>query len=299
MNRLSPQKQETAIHMLLEGCSIRSTERMTGIHRDAIMRLMVRAGCHCDELSRQHIRGFRPSVVEVDEAWPFVAKKDKRLTSADPETVGSQWIFIAMDRDPKLRPAFALGKRTTEVVHRLMSRLQKRITGRPRIVTDALDAYIDAVERVFGADVDYTQMTKEFGNGTAWVQPYLVIGRMDRRDVSTRLHGVVHPPPGLEYTGIIVTGFTGFLHLPISVAMAFKLPLNGLTAVTLADGKVFNKLTAQAIPTLDGRSVMGIVVLEFSNTQILVGMEFLRQFERGLLLTRKQAFLFPEKKSSP
>ena len=140
MNRLPPQKQETAIHMLLEGCSIRSVERLTGIHRDTIMRLMVRAGRHCDELSRQHIRGFRPSVVEVDEAWSFVAKKDKRLTPKDPETVGSQWIFIAMDRDTKLVPAFALGKRNTEVAHRLMSRLQKRIVGRPKIVTDALDA---------------------------------------------------------------------------------------------------------------------------------------------------------------
>ena len=140
MNRLSPQKQESAIHMLLEGCSIRSVERMTGIHRDIIMRLMVRARHHCDELSRKHIRGFRPSVVEIDEAWSYVAKKDKRLKSTDSETVGSQWIFIAMDPDTKLIPAFALGKRTTEVAHRLMSRLQKRITGRPKIVTDALEA---------------------------------------------------------------------------------------------------------------------------------------------------------------
>ena len=117
--------------MLLEGCSIRSVERLTGIHRDTIMRLMVRTGQHCDELSRKHIRGFRPSVVQVDEAWSFVAKKDKHVTSTDPETVGSQWIFIAMDRDTKLIPAFALGKRTTEVAHRLMCRLQERTIGRP------------------------------------------------------------------------------------------------------------------------------------------------------------------------
>ena len=187
MNRLPPERQKTAIHMLLEGCSIRSVERLTGIHRDTIMRLMVRTGRHCDELSRKHIRGFRPSVVQVDEAWSFVAKKDKRVTSADPETVGSQWIFIAMDRDSKLIPAFALGKRTTKVAHRLMCRLQERIIGRPKIVTDALEAYIDAVERVFGADVDYTQMTKEFGHGTAWIKPYPIMGRMERLDVSTSL----------------------------------------------------------------------------------------------------------------
>lgn len=187
MNRLSPEKQEIAIHMLLEGNSIRSVERLTGIHRDTIMRLLVRTGQHCDELSRKHIRGFRPSVVEVDEAWSYVRKKDKRVTSGDPDTVGSQWIFIAMDRDSKLVPAFALGKHTTEVAHRLMCRLQERIVGRPKIVTDALDAYIEAVERVFGADVDYTQMTKEFGHGTAWIKPYPIMGEMERKDVSTSL----------------------------------------------------------------------------------------------------------------
>ena len=61
MNRLSPQKQKIAIHMLLEGCSIRSVERLTGIHRDTIMRLMVRTGQHCDELSREaHSAASRP-----------------------------------------------------------------------------------------------------------------------------------------------------------------------------------------------------------------------------------------------
>ena len=74
MNRLSPQKQNIVIHMLLEGCSIRSVERLTGIHRDTITRLMVRTGQHCDELSQEHISGFSPSVVEVDEAWSYVAK---------------------------------------------------------------------------------------------------------------------------------------------------------------------------------------------------------------------------------
>ena len=43
------------------------------------------------------------------------------------------------------------------------------------------------MERVFGADVDYTQMTKEFGHGTAWIKPYPIMGRMERKDVSTSL----------------------------------------------------------------------------------------------------------------
>ena len=42
MNKLSLDKRTAAISALVEGCSIRSVERMTGVHRDTIMRLMVR-----------------------------------------------------------------------------------------------------------------------------------------------------------------------------------------------------------------------------------------------------------------
>ena len=161
MNLLPRPKQEFVIHLLLEGCSIRSTERLTGVHRDTIMRLMVRAGRHCDRLMNVHICNVLPSVIEVDEAWAFVGKKDRRLSPSersDPE-VGSQWIFIAMCRDSKLIPAFALGKRTTEVA-------------------DALKAYLEAVEHAFGSGVDYTMMTKEFRDGTAFVRSLPVQGRL-------------------------------------------------------------------------------------------------------------------------
>ncbi|MGB8061236.1 MAG: helix-turn-helix domain-containing protein, partial [Candidatus Sulfotelmatobacter sp.] len=50
MNTLSPAQKETVLTALLEGNSIRATERMTGIHRDTIMRLAVSAGEHCAAL---------------------------------------------------------------------------------------------------------------------------------------------------------------------------------------------------------------------------------------------------------
>lgn len=42
MYTLNADTQELAIRLLSEGNSIRSTERITGAHRDTIMRLMVR-----------------------------------------------------------------------------------------------------------------------------------------------------------------------------------------------------------------------------------------------------------------
>ena len=188
MNRLPRKQQEAVIHLLLEGCSLRSAARLTGVHRDTIARLMVRAGEHCDRIAEDLIRDFQPSVLEIDEAWAYVGKKDKRIQfNEDPSAIGSQWIFIAMCRDSKLVPAFAVGKRTMEVAHRLMNRLSSRIHGRPRIVTDALEAYQEAVELSFGSEVDYTKMTKEFGDGTSWIKPIHVQGRIPKPQVSTSL----------------------------------------------------------------------------------------------------------------
>ncbi len=187
MNLLPQPKQELVIHLLLEGSSIRSTERLTGVHRDTIMRLMVRAGLHCQELMNAHIRNLPPSVIEVDEAWSYVGKKDGHLSPAersDPE-VGSQWIFVAMCRESKLIPAFALGKRTTEVAEDLMGQLSRRLRGRPRMVTDAFGPYLQAVDRTFGSEVDYTMMTKEFRDGTAFVRSLRIQGKLPDEEVST------------------------------------------------------------------------------------------------------------------
>lgn len=44
MNVLPTEKKIAAIAALTEGVSIRATERLTGIHRDTIMRLGVKIG---------------------------------------------------------------------------------------------------------------------------------------------------------------------------------------------------------------------------------------------------------------
>jgi len=50
MNKLKPEKQETVIRCLVDGSSVRATERIAGVHRDTILRLMVRVGNGCEKL---------------------------------------------------------------------------------------------------------------------------------------------------------------------------------------------------------------------------------------------------------
>ena len=57
-NHLNKDKQIAVIAALAEGSSIRSIERMTGVHRDTIMRLGVRIGQGCAKVLDQKMRGL-------------------------------------------------------------------------------------------------------------------------------------------------------------------------------------------------------------------------------------------------
>jgi hypothetical protein len=59
MHRLAPEKKLAVIASLLEGSSVRSTERMTGVYRDTICRLLVETGENCAALLDYHMRDVR------------------------------------------------------------------------------------------------------------------------------------------------------------------------------------------------------------------------------------------------
>lgn len=74
-NVLPRAKKVAIIKALVEGCSIRSVERMTGVHRDTIMRLMVKVGEAYDALMDRLMVDLPCLEIEVDEIWGYVAKK--------------------------------------------------------------------------------------------------------------------------------------------------------------------------------------------------------------------------------
>lgn len=163
MNRLKPEKQEAVIRALVEGSSIRSVERMAGVHRDTIMRLMVGVGDGCQVLLNDLMRNLGCRRIEVDEVWCYVGKKQRHVTDADDlNAVGDFWTWVAMDAETKLVPSFVVGKRDGETAIRFMGDLASRLKNRVQLSSDALRAYVEAVERAFGADVDYAQIVKSY-----------------------------------------------------------------------------------------------------------------------------------------
>ena len=163
-NVLSLEKQITAIGALAEGCSIRSIERMTGIHRDTIMRLGVRVGEGCKRLMDQKLRNLDSRVIEVDEVWGFIGMKERtaKLTQAGND-MGDVWTWIALDAETKLVPTFAVGGRNQAMADVFIEDLAARLAHRVQISSDALAAYRGAIERHLGTDADYGSIVKTFG----------------------------------------------------------------------------------------------------------------------------------------
>jgi IS1 family transposase len=159
-NILSTEKKIMAVSMLAEGNSIRSIERMTGVHRDTIMRLGVRVGEGCAKIMDTKMRGLSCQQIEVDEIWGFIGAKRKNARRVG--AYGDVWTFIALDSESKLIPSFVVGKRDMYHARVFMDDLAGRLAKRIQLSSDGLSAYADAVERGFGSEVDYGQIEKTY-----------------------------------------------------------------------------------------------------------------------------------------
>lgn len=90
--------------LMLEGNSIRSIERITGVEKKTITRVLLLAGEHCEQLMKRRINGVAVRDVEADEIWGFVGCKNrhklhKQIT--DPH-VGDAYTFVGIERNTKL-----------------------------------------------------------------------------------------------------------------------------------------------------------------------------------------------------
>ena len=199
MNKRQFHKQTAVLSSLLEGCSIRSTERLTGVHHDTIMRLLVKAGEGCERLLNDRMQDLPCRLLQVDEIWTFVQKKQRHvLPTDDPTRTGDIWTFVALDPETKLVPTYRVGGRNAKVATDFIADLSSRLKNLVQLSSDALPQYVSAIERVFGANVDYGQIVKSYeanviGPGR-YSPPHVVAahrtimaGQPNVRDISTSL----------------------------------------------------------------------------------------------------------------
>lgn len=164
-NLLSSQKQIVAVSALAEGNSIRSIERMTGIHRDTIMRLGVRVGEACQTLMHESMRDLPCRQIQVDEIWGFIGKKARNANEAEEASgLGDVWTYVAIDPESKVVPSFVVGKRDGEHTRRFTDDIAARMRGRIQLSADGMNAYLGTVDASFGDEVDFGQIVKTYGS---------------------------------------------------------------------------------------------------------------------------------------
>jgi IS1 family transposase len=151
-----------ALSLLLEGMSVRSVQRITGLCRQTLADLILTVGENCERLM-DSIRDVEAKDVQVDEIWSFVGMKEKtrQARGYSPE-FGDSWTFLGIDRNTKLVLAFQVGERDNETTTVFLRKLDRATAGRFQLSTDGLSTYTNNVPFTFGERVDYAQLVKNY-----------------------------------------------------------------------------------------------------------------------------------------
>jgi IS1 family transposase len=165
MNRLTTEKRAQILGMMVEGNSIRAIVRMTGASKNTIIKLLEDAGEAFSDYQDRALRNLSCKRIQLDEIWAFCYAKQRNvmLAKAAPEEAGDLWTWVAIDADTKLVPSWRIGDRSGATATEFVCDLSGRLANRVQVTSDGHRAYLEAVEAGFGADVDYAQLVKLYG----------------------------------------------------------------------------------------------------------------------------------------
>lgn len=162
-------KAVLCLNLLVEGNSLRSVERITGVTLHTLLDLLLLVGEKCERLLNDKIKDVPVRDVQCDEMWGFVGMKNKTLkrktaagTLNATETLGDAYTFVAIERHTKLVLAWHLGRRTVRHTVDFTEKLYEATQGRFQLTTDGFAAYPDAVAYSLGTRVDFAQLIKVY-----------------------------------------------------------------------------------------------------------------------------------------
>lgn len=168
-NVLPLDKRVQILNMLVEGVSMRAISRMVGCSINTVSKLLEDAGETCLDLHDQLVTHVKAKHVQCDEIWSFCYAKQKNVAAAKaaPAEAGDVWTWTALDSETKLMISYAVGGRTPQMAHAIMTDLARRVVDRIQLTTDGLAMYRQAVDVAFDSDVDYAMLVKTYGEPPA------------------------------------------------------------------------------------------------------------------------------------
>lgn len=195
---IDPETTAKVLELMMEGVSVRAISRLTGLHIETILSLMLTAGEKCQRFLDSRIRGLHPNLVQADELHVTIGCHSKRLRDDAPEEWGSAWTWLALDSESKLIISYHIGQRDADSASRFMQDLRARTENVFQLTTDGLKHYPDAVDAHFATAVHYASLIKMYSSpdiaGPDWMSamsrvtgtiPKVRCGRPEPRFVST------------------------------------------------------------------------------------------------------------------
>lgn len=164
MNVLPREKQIEVIAALCDGLGVRAVSRITSVNRGTVASLALKVGRGCAELHDRMMVGLRPSRLELDELWSFVAKKQARVGKNDlgAAAVGDQYTYIALGASSRAIISYFTGKRDSGNTHAFIADLRQRVIGSPEISTDGFLPYQNAIRAEFGNRIAHGVVNKTY-----------------------------------------------------------------------------------------------------------------------------------------
>lgn len=165
MNRLNTAKRAQIVAALVEGNSLRSVTRMTGVSINTVTKLLVELGTACHWFHDEHVRNVTAKRIEADEIWTFCYARRENVPAAKKGEFGfgDVWTWVGLDADSKLVLSWTVGRRDAQTGYEFMHDLADRLANRVQLTTDGLHAYLVAVDSAFGNDIDYARLIKVYG----------------------------------------------------------------------------------------------------------------------------------------
>ena len=201
MNTLKTKVRAQVLSLLVEGMAINAVTRATGVSKTTILKLLVHVGAACAAYQDRVMVNLPCKKVQCDEIWAFVGMKQKNVPDELKGTLGfgDVYTWTAIDADTKLMPCWNVGTRGAESAYDFIHDLASRMANRIQLTTDGHKAYVVAVEDAFGADIDFAQLVKIYGNDNqtktdarryspaecTGIRKERITGNPDMREVST------------------------------------------------------------------------------------------------------------------
>lgn len=165
MNRLDQNRRTQVISSLVEGNSIKSTVRMTGVAKNTIIKLLEEIGAACIDYQDKAFNNLSCKRLQFDETWSFAGEKKKKVPDEKQGVFGISdvWTWSALDTDTKLVTCWHVGKRDAKAAHEFLTDIASRLHYPVQLKTEGRSLYLEAVETTFGCDLDYAMLVKIYG----------------------------------------------------------------------------------------------------------------------------------------